>query len=109
MIAKHSQYLRNLLTLRSIDARLRPDGDPVLQLIFDVVAAVEKYRYEAILRSLARAKREGRQVGRPLLKLDLNKARRCVLAGASIRETARVFKISSTTLHRRLNQKRTPT
>jgi DNA invertase Pin-like site-specific DNA recombinase len=106
MIAKHSKYLRELLALRSSAARFRPDGDRMLQLIFDVVAAVEKSRYDMILRRLARAKREGKQIGRPLLKLDLDKARRCLRAGVSIREAARVLKTSSTTLHRRLNQKR---
>jgi DNA invertase Pin-like site-specific DNA recombinase len=106
MIAKHSQYLRELLTLRTNRARFRPDGDPSLQLIFDVVAAVEKFRYDIILRRLARAKREGKQIGRPLTKLDLDKARRYVRAGASIREAARILKISSTTLHRRLKGKR---
>jgi putative DNA-invertase from lambdoid prophage Rac len=84
---------------------------PVRQLlvaIFSWVAAEERRRLiERTKCGLERARREGKQIGRPRARVDLNEARAHLAKGLSMPKTARKLGVGTSTLHRLLAADRT--
>lgn len=80
----------------------------LLIAIFSWAAELERARLiERTLAGLARARRDGKQLGRPRVVLDVPRARRLRAEGRSIRDVARVLGVSSSVLARALTVPKT--
>jgi DNA invertase Pin-like site-specific DNA recombinase len=84
---------------------------PVRQLlvaIFSWVASEERRRLiERTKAGLERARREGKQIGRPRARVDMAEARALLASGLSMPKTARKLNVGTSTLYRLLQAERT--
>ena len=83
-------------------------GGPLGRAVVVIVSAIAELErsliVERVKAGLRRARLEGRHIGRPLLELDCDGIRRERANGHSLREIAKTFHISRTTVGRVLNQ-----
>src|SRR5881398_1076289 len=81
-------------------------GSPLGQAVFTIVAAIAQLErsliVERVRSGLRRARAEGKQLGRPAVGLDGDRARLALAKGGSLRAAARLLGISTRTIARRL-------
>ncbi len=78
---------------------------PLLIAIFGWVAEQERVRLgERTKAGLERARRRGVRIGRPRHNVDLQRARKLLKQGLSLRKVAKRLRVPTTTLHRALQR-----
>jgi len=108
----HLTSLARELESRGVDLIVKDQGidtsTPAGKLMFHVLGAVAEFERDLIVErtkaGLARARREGKQVGRPRLQIDLDQARAVLLREGSYAKAARELGVPATTLRRHLRE-----
>lgn len=96
-----------VVSLREPWLELRGPTRELLLSIFSWVAEQERQSIiERTNAGLARARQQGKRLGRPIVHVDLDRALKLQRQGASLREVARELRVGVGTLHRALASER---
>ncbi len=95
--------VRFIATSQGIDT---DESNPTSRLLLNLLAAFAEFERELIVErtraGLERARRQGKQIGRPRRIVDVKAAARLHARGMSMAEISRRLKVSSRTIQRRL-------
>ena len=79
-----------------------PAGKLILTVLSAVAEMEDRIIRERVKRGLRRVKKEGKKLGRPETRIDLDTAKKLQKEGKSIRQIAVELKVHPATLHRKL-------